>query len=1088
MAAEWKKDVFDEVLEGCDVLFLQEIGDPGFYLNYSDFDFHFRERQHVSRRSGGVGVLIRKGIDVCFELLPIDDVSSSLLGLKCAIGNIDVFLFGCYMPSTSSTFHDENAWTLLGQSILDLGELNDKKLVMVFGDINGRVGMSSDGPSDYDSDFPSRASRDDHAVDANGRRLIDLCSTCSLGILNGRVAGDEDGEFTFRHVATGSLAVLDYVLGNMEVLQFQPRLVVGPQCIYESGVSDHCPITCTLKVEQSWCGEVRKGRWCLGKVQQQNLASFLATNKQWLLEQIEDADSVEDMGHFVAKVVEDRLRWLPSSIPTRRRAKQPWYTSECMMAYRQYRGAWKAFRRCPTDLMLSTRARALRNRYFTVLRDARRKFDASFGDYMQRLFQSSQKEFHKKLFPKQAQATDSVDLHSWFDYFEQFFAVREVDVDDPEPKVEIALNSLSDESLVVPFTEMEVAGALGRLQLRTCGGIDAWTPAFFKGVGLGQAWLPILRHMFNRCLEERQVPKSWLLGMIRPIWKRRGSRTDPFRYRPIMLCTIWYKLFMYVLMERLIPVLDPIRHPAQAGFRLGCETTTWVFVLWGLMFRAKKAGSLLILLSLDLQKAYDSVVHSRLWLHLERLGLHHVFVEILKFMYGHSGAVVRGTRGCTAPFGLGRGVRQGCPLSPLLYTLYHDNLPRLLELAPMDRVVLGLAIIVALIFADDSLVPCQTVEDVETTGRVMEKFEEHWQIKTNVEKTEALAINAGSRTHVSFRGIDVELKQTLKYLGVLFSDHSGDVNVFREQIYKALRDGHAAVGRLLARARDLRLEDPRTMLALFRMYVLGKIQYASPVWSMFLTKDQVEDFNRLQLRFLKHVLRLPSRALRNIVYLEMGALPVIFYFRRNTVRFWNRVMTLPEEHSARQLVAWLQGQPDSRRSWWTKFRDMVRRFEPSFDGAGLIDVKTWSKTYTAYLVGEFRGGFHWRLLRFYNRVTSGFAYTRALSSIRDVTLRTIWVCFRVGKHGLAVDVDGAEDEIDVSRYCPYCAYFGIHVVESEEHFLFACSLYANLRQCEIFELAEGSMYHLFNMEGQHRVAMFIRDALELRRAWMNDYI
>ena len=886
-------------------------------------------------------------------------------------------------------------------------------------------------------------------------------------------------------VATGRICPSQLVISvsvSPELFPSAISLRVGQETI----ASDHMPLVLQLTFRQIWNTHMNSGRFRLGARDQSRLASFLCTHRSSLLQQIEASSSVDAMGSLISECAEQQLVWLPPSRPRRRLARQPWYSQACVAAYRCYRAAWRAHKRSPMDTDLAQLARNKRNRYYAVLRCARREFDRSYGDSMQALFSADSRAFHRALFPREHRASDGVDVAVWEQYFGAFFTGRVLAGDDPEPRVCVREDCLSHPSLLVPFTEFEVAAALGRLKRRTCGGADAWTVSFFRGEGLAEAWRPLLVAMFNMCLRERRVPVAWLLGVIRPIWKRRGSKDDPSRYRPIMLCTIWYKLFMYLLMERLGHLLDPIRHASQAGFRQGCETTTWIFATWGLLYRARRSGALLILLSLDLEKAYDSVSHSRLWLHFRRLGLAGMFFDLLKFMYEHSTALVRGTKGCTVPFGLGRGVRQGCPFSPLLYTLYHDNLARLLEGASIGHVVLGLAIIVALIFADDTLVPCSSVDDVSSVGSMLGQFERDWGVKSNLEKTEAMVVNARGLTTVSLNGIDVELQSTMKYLGVLFKDGPGNVNVFSDHIDDTLQKGQAAVGRLLARSGDLGLRDPKTLLALFRMYVLGKVQYAAPVWCFFLTRAHKDAFNGLQVRFLKRVLRLPVRALRNVVYLEMGALPILFYFNKNAVRFWNRLMTLPVDHPARQLILWLQSETtESRRSWWVLFRDMVRRFDPGFDGSGAVDLSVWTRAYKADIVARLRSG-HPRLVAFYNVFKTTFGYTAALSSFEDVGLRTVWVRFRARLHGLEIDVaDLSNRDVPLhERFCPFCLSRGVRTAENERHFLYFCPLYDGMRGGSVVAESRGSLRRLFGLPGQYRVAVYIRRALDVRSEWM----
>lgn len=70
------------------------------------------------------------------------------------------------------------------------------------------------------------------------------------------------------------------------------------------------------------------------------------------------------------------------------------------------------------------------------------------------------------------------------------------------------------------------------------------------------------------------------------------------------------------------------------------------------------------------RKALNTIPRTLLWQMLEDLGVHGRFVDIIKSLYAHDSAAVRMPQGLSKIFRCLTGVKQGCPLSPILFGLH----------------------------------------------------------------------------------------------------------------------------------------------------------------------------------------------------------------------------------------------------------------------------------------------------------------------------------------------------------------------------------------------------------------------------------
>ena len=75
---------------------------------------------------------------------------------------------------------------------------------------------------------------------------------------------------------------------------------------------------------------------------------------------------------------------------------------------------------------------------------------------------------------------------------------------------------------------------------------------------------------------------------------------------------------------------------------------------------------------IDYAKTFDCVDHKKLWNFLKEMGITHHLMYLLRNLYAGQEATVRTGHGTTDWFQIGKGVRQGCILSPFLFNFYAE--------------------------------------------------------------------------------------------------------------------------------------------------------------------------------------------------------------------------------------------------------------------------------------------------------------------------------------------------------------------------------------------------------------------------------
>ena len=114
----------------------------------------------------------------------------------------------------------------------------------------------------------------------------------------------------------------------------------------------------------------------------------------------------------------------------------------------------------------------------------------------------------------------------------------------------------------------------------------------------------------------------------------------------------------------------------QAGFRKGRETRDQISNICWIIEKAKEFQKNLYFCFIDYTEAFDCVDHNKLWKILKEMETPDHLICLLRNLYTGQEATVRTGRGTTDWFQIGKGVHQGCILSPCLFNLYAEYIMR----------------------------------------------------------------------------------------------------------------------------------------------------------------------------------------------------------------------------------------------------------------------------------------------------------------------------------------------------------------------------------------------------------------------------
>ncbi len=231
-------------------------------------------------------------------------------------------------------------------------------------------------------------------------------------------------------------------------------------------------------------------------------------------------------------------------------------------------------------------------------------------------------------------------------------------------------------------------------------------------------------------------------GWIAPIYKEKGERTKIANYRPITLLNTDYKLLSKALAVRLARVAPDIIHRAQAGFVPGRKIQNHTQLARMMMLWAEKNDENGAIIALDQEKAYDKIAHDYLWRVLEKFGIPDPFIRLVQSLYAHAETSIMVNGVLSKTYRIYRGVRQGDPLSCLLFDLAIEPLSAMIRKSRIKGFDIPRCdeTLKAVLFADDTTVYLSSHDDFGVLQEVLDTWCSAAKARFNIGKTEIIPI------------------------------------------------------------------------------------------------------------------------------------------------------------------------------------------------------------------------------------------------------------------------------------------------------------------------------------------------------------
>jgi exonuclease III len=244
-------------------------------------------------------------------------------------------------------------------------------------------------------------------------------------------------------------------------------------------------------------------------------------------------------------------------------------------------------------------------------------------------------------------------------------------------------------------------------------------------------------------VKDTNFSESWMC----PLYKK-NDKSNIANYRPISLINTDYKLMTKALSIKLAKVAPTIVHPNQAGFIPGRQIYDQIWLSKLIIHLADISETNGALVALDQEKAYDKIKHDYLWRALRAYGIPEEFISTVQALYSnaYTTVIINGVKS-SLPFKVIRGVRQGDPLSCLLFDIAIEPLAEAIRQSHLKGFHLPgkLQPIKTTLFADDTTVFLSEKDDFGELTKILDEWCLAAGAKFNINKTEIIPI--GSQAH-----------------------------------------------------------------------------------------------------------------------------------------------------------------------------------------------------------------------------------------------------------------------------------------------------------------------------------------------------
>ena len=800
--------------------------DDGFTVVYSGKDTGKRER--------GVGVIM--GQEAAKALMGFNPINDRIISVRLRGHPFNITILQAYAPT--GTAPDEDIDMFYEQLDDALEKIPARDMLVVMGDWNAKIGQTN-----AKSAVTGRFGLGER--NERGDKLEEFCLAHNLVIGNTLFQQHPRRLWTWLSPGDRVRNQIDYIMvrnrWRSSLLSVKTR--PGADC-----GSDHQLLVAAirLRLKASKSGS-RPIRFDVESVSEQ--FKVQVKNKFELL--MRAADEEKTPNELWEEMKEVVFTTAKGNIPRRKRRKQPWISNRTLeladkrqtAKIRGDRTEWQHLNREVTTSVKADQKAFIEKKceeieksggnskkIFGVVRELTRKCCSSPGIINDK---------HGKTLVESSEITGR-----WAEYCSELYEQKTQGIPSSDSSKFRAGNE-------PPPLKSEVRRAVKQLKKGKAPGIDNIPSELWQATG--EEGTELLWRLCVKIWNQEEWPKDWCRAVFIPLPKK-GDLKECANHRTISLISHASKVLLKIINARMEKKMELEIPEEQAGFRRGRGTRDQIVNIRNIIEKCRSHRTPLYLCFIDYAKAFDCVSHEMLWDAMRNMGFPAHVVDLIGRLYKDQESAVRTSRGDSRWFSIGRGVRQGCILSPNLFNIYAEAIMREALEDFEGGIKIGGRRITNMRYADDTTLLCNNREDLLKLLKSVKDASERRGLLLNTKKTKIMVIDP-SRDDVGeaykVDGQDLEKVTHFEYLGSMINTR-GDCS---QEIRRRLAMGKKAV---IDMAKIWKSSIPTALKArLLRATAFAVATYGAESWAM--KKNERKRVDAFEMWCYRRLLRVSWR-------------------------------------------------------------------------------------------------------------------------------------------------------------------------------------------------------------------------------------
>ena len=774
------------------------------------------------RAERGVAIVLRGNTRSAVE--EVECISDRIMWIKLKGEKLNTLIIQVYMPTSDHQDDEvEEMYDVIEEIINTHGRTGN---LIVMGDWNSVIGEGRDGIEVGNYGLGRRNER--------GDKLVDFCRRQKLVVTNTWFENHRRRRYTWKTPGDRDRYQIDFIL-----IRQRYRNAVKNSKVYPGADADtdHNLVAMELAIRFKFLKKhKRKKKW--------NVEKLKGEQKEVYAEKVNE--QIQSNRNIYEGEMTSNERWVKLSKAIKNSAhenigyqkqepKKPWVTTD-MIEKMDERRKWK-----------NSNTEAGRRNYRRLNNELRRETDRAkeiqLDEDLKELEELEKKGrsdlMHKKV--KEINRVKKGGLRSieiegkngeklknpedvrkrWMEHIEDLY-----DKENKPPDIEIEEEADVDDDEIGPeLLDREIEATLKELKNGKAPGPDDIPSEFLKSlVGEAKAELKLICHLIYK---NGDWPEDHTkISMI--AFPKKPKTIKCSEHRTISLISHASKIVLRILAKRLKTKTDEYIGKDQFGFRSGCGTREAIGCMRMIQERVLDVDEEMFSCFIDFEKAFDRVQWPKILEILKNINVDWRDRRLIKNLYLKQTVTMHIAGEDSDPGTVGRGVRQGCSLSPILFNIYAEAMMKESLEDLEDGIKVGGELVKTVRFADDKAVVCSTKEGLQRMINEINSVAERYGMKINTSKTKVMrtARRQGPPMNMIIGNETVEEVGHFKYLGSIITQ---DGNCCKE-IKSRIAQGKVAF------ERERRTLTGKLRMELKKRFVKGFVWsvalYGSETWTI----------------------------------------------------------------------------------------------------------------------------------------------------------------------------------------------------------------------------------------------------------------